>query len=138
VCRWRRGSAPLRFATHGKELVRDIVELAVGTTYGPTTRVRLIAATLDPRHLKPESTWYLATSLPLAEVSAEPVDEISRFRDGIEHDYQPAKHELGWAASQMRPERAMVRQCAPLAAGAAGLHLESRGRCGARTAGVSA
>ena len=61
------------------------------------------------RHLKPESTWYLATSLPLAQVSAEQVYEIYRLRDWIEHYYKPVKHELGWADYQMRPERAIVR-----------------------------
>src|SRR5262249_50447884 len=61
------------------------------------------------KHLKPESTWYLATSLPLAQVSAEQVYEIYRLRDWIEHFYTPAKHELGWADYQMRPERAIVR-----------------------------
>jgi SRSO17 transposase len=103
---WER---TVHFDSHRKELVRYIVELELGTTYGPTKRVRLIAATLDPRHLKPESTWYLATSLPLAEVSAEQVYEIYRLRDWIEHFYKPAKHELGWADYQMRPERAIVR-----------------------------
>jgi hypothetical protein len=69
----------------------------------------LIAATLDPKRLKPESTGYLATSLPLREVSAEQVYEIYRLRDWIEHFYKPVKHELGWADYQMRPERAIVR-----------------------------
>jgi hypothetical protein len=71
--------------------------------------VRLIAATLDPKQLKPESTWFLATSFPQAQVSAEQVYEIYRLRDWIEHYYKPAKHELGWADDQMRPERAIVR-----------------------------
>jgi hypothetical protein len=31
------------------------------------------------------------------------------LRDGIEHCYQPVKHERGWADFQMRPERALVR-----------------------------
>jgi hypothetical protein len=31
------------------------------------------------------------------------------LRDWIEHDDQPAQHELGWADYQMRPERASVR-----------------------------
>jgi hypothetical protein len=51
---WHR---TVRFDSHGKELVRYIAELEVGTTYGPSTGVRLIAATLAPQHLKPESTW---------------------------------------------------------------------------------
>jgi hypothetical protein len=99
----------VRFDSHGKELVRYVVELELGTSYGPTTGVRLIAVTLDPAHLKPESTWYLVTSLPLAQVSAELVYEIYRLRDWIEHYDKPVKHELGWADYQMRPERAIVR-----------------------------
>ena len=103
---WER---TVRFDSHGKELVRYIAELQLGTSYGPTKSVRLIAATLDPAHLKPESTWYLTTSLPLAQVSAEQVYEIYRLRDWIEHYYKPVKHELGWADYQVRPERAIVR-----------------------------
>jgi SRSO17 transposase len=103
---WER---TVRFDSHGKELVRYVVELELGPRYGPTTGVRLIAATLDPKQLKPESTWYLVTSLPFAEVSAEQVDEIYRLRDWIEHYYKPVKQELGWADYQMRPERAIVR-----------------------------
>jgi hypothetical protein len=67
---WER---TVRLDSHGKELVRYLVELELGAAYGPTKSVRLIAATFDPVHLKPESTWYLATSLPLAQVSAEQV-----------------------------------------------------------------
>jgi SRSO17 transposase len=103
---WQR---TVRFDSHGKALVRYIAELELGTSYGPTKGVRLIAATLDPRRLKPESTWYLATSLPQAQVSAEQVYEIYRLRDWIEHFYKPVKHELGWADYQVRPERAIVR-----------------------------
>jgi hypothetical protein len=91
---WER---TVRFDNPGKERVRSSAERELGTIYGPTRGVRLIAATLDPQHLKPESTWYLATSFPVTEVSAEQVDEISRLRDWIEHYYQPAKHELSWA-----------------------------------------
>jgi SRSO17 transposase len=103
---WER---TVRFDSHGQELVRYIAELELGPTYGPDTGVRLIAATLDPAMLTPESTWYLATSLPLAQVSAEQVYEIYRLRDWIEHFYKPVKHELGWADYQVRPERAIVR-----------------------------
>jgi DDE superfamily endonuclease len=98
---WQR---TMRFDSHGKELVRYVVELELGPSYGPTKSVRLIAATLDPQLLKPESTYSLATSLPLAQVY-----EIYRLRDWIEHFYQPVKHELGWADYQMRPERAIAR-----------------------------
>jgi SRSO17 transposase len=101
---WER---TVRFESHGKELVRSVVEL--GPSSGPTKSVRLLAASLDPRHLKPESTWYLVTSLPLAQVSAEQVYEIYRSRDWIEHYDKPVKHDLGWADYQMRSERAIVR-----------------------------
>jgi hypothetical protein len=43
--------------------------------------VRLIAATLDPATLKPNSAWYLATSLSLEEASPEVVYAWHRFRD---------------------------------------------------------
>ena len=95
--------------SHGKALVRYVAELELGPSYGPDKSVRLVAATLDPATLKPESTWYLATSLPLREASAEQVYALYRLREWIEHFYKPAKHELGWADYQMRPERAIVR-----------------------------
>jgi SRSO17 transposase len=103
---WQR---TVRFDSHGKELVRYVAELELGPSYGPDKGVRLIAATLDPAQLKPESTWYLATSFPLAQVSAEQVYELYRLRDWIEHFYKPLKHELGWADYQVRPERAIER-----------------------------
>jgi SRSO17 transposase len=99
----------VRADSHGKPLVRYIAELTLTNAYGPTLPVRLIAATLDPTQLKPESTWYLVSSLPLSEASAEQVYELYRLREWIEHYYKPAKHELGWADYQMRPERAIVR-----------------------------
>ncbi|HEX9414797.1 MAG TPA: transposase, partial [Ktedonobacterales bacterium] len=95
--------------SHGKPLIRSVAELALGPSYGPDTGVRLIAATLDPATLTPESTWSLATALPLREASPEQVYALYRLRDWIEHFYTPAKHELGWADEQVRPERAIVR-----------------------------
>jgi hypothetical protein len=103
---WQR---TVRYDTHGKELVRDVTELELGTTSGSTCGVRLIAATRDPAKLKPESTWYLVTSLSLEEASPEVVYAWYRLRDWIEHFYKPVKHELGWADYHMRPERALVR-----------------------------
>jgi SRSO17 transposase len=103
---WQR---TVRHDSHGKELVRYVAELELGPSYGPDKGVRLIAATLDPTQLKPESTWYLATSFPLAQVSTEQVYELYRLRDWIEHFYKPVKHELGWADYQMRTEQAIVR-----------------------------
>jgi SRSO17 transposase len=103
---WQR---TVHYDSHGKVLIRYVAELELGPSYGPTKGVRLVAATLDPATLKPESTWYLATSLPLAEASPEQVYAFYRLREWIEHFYKPAKHELGWADYQLRPERAMVR-----------------------------
>ena len=103
---WQR---TVRLDSHGKELVRYVAELELGLAYGPTRPVRLIAATLDPTKLDPESTWFLATTLPVSEASPEQVYELYRLRDWIEHYYKPAKHELGWADYQMRSEQAIVR-----------------------------
>jgi SRSO17 transposase len=102
LANWQR---TVRLDSHGKELVRYVTELELP----PTRDIRLIAATLDPVTLDPDSTWYLATSLPMSEASTEQVYEIYRLRDWIEHYYKPVKHELGWADYQMRPERAIVR-----------------------------
>jgi SRSO17 transposase len=103
---WQR---TVQYDSHGTALMRYVAELELGPSYGPTKGVRLVAATLDPATLTPESTWYLATSLPLAEASAEQVYALYRLREWSEQFYKPAKHELGWADYQMRPERAIVR-----------------------------
>jgi hypothetical protein len=103
------GSAGCAGTSHGKELVRYVAELEVGNAYGPTCGIRLVAATLDASKLDPDNTWYLATSLSMSDASTEQVYEISRLGDWIDHFYQPAKHELGWADYQMRPEQAIVR-----------------------------
>jgi hypothetical protein len=92
--------------------VRYVAELELGmgeSGYGPTTGLRLIAATQGPATLKPENTWYLATTLPLEEAGPAQVYELYRLRDWIEQYYKPVKHELGWADYQVRPERAIVR-----------------------------
>ncbi len=102
----------VRYDRHGMPLIRYVAELELGMGaggYGPTKGFRLIAATLDPTALKPANTWYLATTLPLQEASPGQVYELYRLRDWIEHYYKPAKHELGWADYQVRPERAIVR-----------------------------
>jgi SRSO17 transposase len=102
----------VRYDSHGASLVRYVAELELGmgmSGYGPTKGFRLIAATLDPATPKPENTWYLATTLPLEEASPAQVYEVYRLREWIEHYYKPAKHELGWADYQVRPERAIVR-----------------------------
>jgi hypothetical protein len=89
--------------------VRYVAELRLGRAYGPDQPVRLIAATDEPNRLKPDSTWFMATNFPLGEASPAEVYELYRLRDWIEHYYKPAKHELGWADFQVRPEQAIVR-----------------------------
>jgi SRSO17 transposase len=103
---WRRTS---RRDSHGHELVRFVAELELGPAYGPTTGVRLIAATDDPVVLKGDSTWFMATNLTCAEADPAEVYRLYSLRDWIEHSYKPAKHELGWADFQVRPEHAIVR-----------------------------
>jgi hypothetical protein len=103
---WQR---TVRLDSHGKELVRYVAELRLGNSYGPDRPERLVAATEDPTQLKPDSTWFMVTNIPLAEASPAEIYELYRLRDWIEHYYKPAKHELGWADFQVRPERAIVR-----------------------------
>ena len=103
---WQR---TVRRDSHGQDLVRSVAELALPPDYGPDRPVRLIAASEDPAHLTPASTWYLTTSLPLAECSTEQVYERYRLRDWIEHYDKPAKHELGWADFPVRPAKAILR-----------------------------
>src|ERR671933_877180 len=95
--------------SHGKDLVRYIAELRLGTIYGTDQPFRLIAATEDPIKLKPDATWFMVTNIPLAQASPAEIYELYRLRDWIEHYYKPAKHELGWADFQVRSERAIVR-----------------------------
>jgi hypothetical protein len=104
--RWRR---LVLTGSHGQPLVRYVAGLELGPCYGPTRGTRLIAATADPTALKPESTWFMATNLTLAEADAAGVYRIYRLRDWTGHSCKPAKHELGWADFQVRSEKAIVR-----------------------------
>lgn len=89
--------------------MRFVAELDLGPSYGPTTGVRLIAATDDPIAVRGESTWFMATNLAGAEADPAEVYRPYSLRDWTEHYYKPAKHELGWADFQVRPEHAIVR-----------------------------
>jgi hypothetical protein len=82
----------------------------LGIAYGPDQSVRLSAATDDPIQLKADTTWYMTTNFT-REAEGDPAEVSHRYcwRDWIEHSYKPAKHELGWADFQGRPERAIVR-----------------------------
>ena len=78
---WQR---TVRLDSHGKDLICYVAELALPPYYGPDRPVRLSAASEDPAYLTLASTWYMTTSLPLAEASAEQVYELYRLRDWIE------------------------------------------------------
>jgi hypothetical protein len=95
--------------SHGQPLVRYVAELELGPCYGPTRGRRLIAASAGPAVLKPESTWFMATNLTLAEADTAEVYRIYRLRDWTGRYDKPAKHELGWADFQVRSEKAIVR-----------------------------
>jgi SRSO17 transposase len=103
---WQRA---VRTDSHGKELVHYVAELSLGSVYGPAQPVRLIAATDDPSKLKAETTWYMTTNCTRDEAGPAVVYHRYCLRDWVEHYYKPAKHELGWADFQVRPERAIVR-----------------------------
>jgi SRSO17 transposase len=105
---WQR---TVRRDSHGKDLVRYVAEVELGTAYGPTRGVRLIAATDDPITRQADSTWtwFMATNLSCAEADPAEVYRLYSLRDWIEHYYKPAKHELGWADFQVRSEHAIVR-----------------------------
>ncbi len=104
--RWQR---TVRTDSHGKQLVHYVAELALGTAYGPDQPVRLIAATDDPIRLEADTTWYMTTNFTRDEAGTAEVYHRYCLRDWVEHYYKPAKHELGWADFQVRPERAIVR-----------------------------
>jgi hypothetical protein len=59
--------------------------------------------------LKPESTWFMAASLTLAEAGAAGVYRTCRLRDWTGHSCKPARHELGWADFRVRSEKAITR-----------------------------
>jgi transposase len=89
----------VRRDSHGKELVRSVAELELGSAYGPTQPVRLIAATDDPQQLKPDATWSMATNLPVAEASPAAVYELYTLRDWIENRQPDHPDSRGWASS---------------------------------------
>ena len=86
-----------------------MAELELDPCYGPACGTRLIAASAGPAAIKPESTWFMAASLSVAEADTAEVYRIYRLRDWTGHYYKPARHELGWADFQVRSEQAVVR-----------------------------
>jgi hypothetical protein len=80
--------------------------------YGPDRPRRLVIATVDPATLPEAATWYLATTLPLAEADLAEVVRLYGLRTWVEQAYKQVKHSLGWSQYQVRADRAMRRHWA--------------------------
>jgi hypothetical protein len=90
--------------------------------YGPERTRRLVIATPDPATLPETATWYLATTLPLANaplanapLANAPLTEVVRLyglRNWVEQAYKQVKGSLGWNQYQVRSDRAMRRHWA--------------------------
>ena len=80
--------------------------------YGPARRRRLVMATPDPATLPESATWYLETTLPLAEADLAEVVRLYGLRNWVEQEYKQVKHSLGWSQYQVRSDRAMRRHWA--------------------------
>jgi SRSO17 transposase len=80
--------------------------------YGPQRGRRLVIATPDPATLPESATWYLETTLPLAEADLAEVVRLYGLRNWVEQEYKQVKHSLGWSQYQVRSDRAMRRHWA--------------------------
>ena len=84
----------------------------VAGPYGPNRARRLVIATPDPATLPEPATWYLATTLPLAEADLAEVVRLYGLRTWVEQQYKQVKTSLGWSQYQVRSDRAMRRHWA--------------------------
>ena len=84
----------------------------VAGPYGPDRGRRLVIATVDPATVPETATWYLATTLPLAEADLAEVVRLYGLRNWVEQQYKQVKHSLGWSQYQVRSDRAMRRHWA--------------------------
>jgi SRSO17 transposase len=80
--------------------------------YGPQRGRRLVIATPDPATLPEPATWYLETTLPLAEADLAEIVRLYGLRNWVEQAYKQVKHSLGWSQYQVRSDRAMRRHWA--------------------------
>ena len=81
-------------------------------TYGPERVRRLVIATADPATLPEPATWYLETTLPVAEADLAEIVRLYGLRNWVEQAYKQVKHSLGWSQYQVRSDRAMRRHWA--------------------------
>jgi SRSO17 transposase len=80
--------------------------------YGPDRPRRLVIATVDPATLPEPATWYLETTLPLAEADLAEVVRLYGLRNWVEQQYKQVKQSLGWSQYQVRSDRAIRRHWA--------------------------
>jgi SRSO17 transposase len=80
--------------------------------YGPQRARRLVIATPDPATLPEAATWYLETTVPLAEADLAEIVRLYGLRNWVEQAYKQVKHSLGWSQYQVRSDRAMRRHWA--------------------------
>lgn len=80
--------------------------------YGPDRPRRLVIATPDPATLPEAATWYLETTLPLAEAPLAAIVRLYGLRNWVEQQYKQVKHSLGWSQYQVRSDVAMRRHWA--------------------------
>jgi hypothetical protein len=80
--------------------------------YGPERPQRLVIATPDPATLPESATWYLATTLPVAEADLAEVVRLYGLRQWVEQSYKQVKGSLGWSQYQVRSDVAMRRHWA--------------------------
>ena len=80
--------------------------------YGPARSRRLVIATPDPATLPEATTWYLTTTLPLAEAELAEVVRCYGLRMWVEQAYKQTKTSLGWSQYQVRSDRAIRRHWA--------------------------
>jgi SRSO17 transposase len=80
--------------------------------YGPERSRRVVIAPADPATLPETATWYLATTLPLAEAPLAEIVRLYGLRNGVEQAYKQVKASLGWSQYQVRSDRAMRRHWA--------------------------
>jgi SRSO17 transposase len=80
--------------------------------YGPERGRRLVIATIDPATVPEEATWYLETTLPLAEAPLAEIVRLYGLRNWVEQAYKQVKGSLGWSQYQVRSDRAMRRHWA--------------------------
>jgi len=80
--------------------------------YGPGRARRLVIATPDPATVPEAATWYLATTLPLAEAPLAEMVRLYGLRNWVEQQYKQVKGSLGWSQYQVRSDVAIRRHWA--------------------------